>query len=258
MTIIKSKKKSWFKKPLLFFATIFLLILGLGFWTAKKLPPEAKFLVNHLESEEAMKDIINNQEKYKNLPCFEVDFNNEKYCFDRSRAFFEKKYVNHTTGEDESAVIYFLSKALSHLPPEDREVRVDLTVDKYHGDVNEPEHFVRSAVKENLKEEKIVDKSNNYEFVEITDKLKSERLFKQKHFIFLSKGRIVARFRVGSSNYYKLTGDIIFQLPKDVNYFEIHLVSNQLTEGEFLKILLNVAQEFNQFLSDSKVSNKSL
>jgi hypothetical protein len=252
-----------FKKILLFLTAIFLLILVIGIWTARKLPPEAKFLINHLNSEEIMKDMINDPEKYKKQPCFEIEFNKEKYCFDRSRAYFEKKYIDRITKEDESAVVYFLPKVLSNFLPKDREVRVDLRVDKYHrDDFNEPERLANASIKDNSKKEvtfkKLVKNSKNGEFIEITSLMEKDWIFKQNHFVTFSNNRIIGLFRVGSSESFKYTGDIMFQHPKNFNYFEVHFVSNQPTQKEFLQTALDIAQEFNQFLSDSKVTSQPL
>ena len=47
-----------------------------------------RFLINYLKSEEIIKDMINNQKKYKNQPCLEIEFKVSKtymkYCFDES------------------------------------------------------------------------------------------------------------------------------------------------------------------------------
>lgn len=257
------KEKYLSKKTLLFFAVIFLLLFGFGCWTATRLPLEARFLINYLKSEEVMKDMINNPGKYKNQPCLEIEFNKEKYCFDRSRAYFEKKYVDRTTKEDESAVIYFLPKALLNFSPEDREARVDLMVDKYHiDDVNEPERLVKAAIEDHSKKgivfKELTKKSKNGEFIEITSLMKKDWIFKENHFVTFSNDRIIGLFRVGSSESFKHTGYIIFQHPKDFNYFEVHLVSNQHTQKEFLQTVLDIAQEFNQFMSESKVKNQPL
>ena len=51
MKILKTrfKKLNLSKKILSVFVAVVLLILGFGFALTKKLPPEAKFLINHLE-----------------------------------------------------------------------------------------------------------------------------------------------------------------------------------------------------------------
>ncbi len=253
-----------FKKVLLFFAAIFLLILVIGIWTAKKLPTEARFLMKHLNSEEIMKDMINDPEKYKKQSCFEVEFNKEKYCFDRSRVYFEKKYIDSATKEDESASIYFLPKALSNFPSEDREVMVYLKVDKYHrNDVNEPERFVKNWIKKDITYGDLMKISTNGNFYEITNNMEGYWIsgFNEgnKYFIYHIDKRIIMKIDIKSSNkYYAFIADALFQAPKERNYFEIHIVSNQSTQQEFLQTTLDIAQEFNQFLSDSKISNKSL
>lgn len=221
-------------------------------------------LLGHFtEIKDPVEEMVNNPQKYKNMPCFEIEFNKEKYCFDRSRAYFEKKYIDRITKEDESAVIYFLPKVLSHLPSENREVTIYLHVDKYHrDDVNEPERLANASIKDHSNKEisfrKLVKNSKNGEFIEITSLMEKDWIFKKNHFVTFSNNRIIGLFRVGSSESFKYTGDIIFQHPKDFNYFEVHFVSNQPTQKEFLQTALDIAQEFNQFLSDSKVTNQPL
>ncbi|MES2961493.1 MAG: hypothetical protein V4694_03815 [Pseudomonadota bacterium] len=222
-------------------------------------------LLGHFtEIKDPVEEMINNPQKYKNMPCFEVEFNKEKYCFDRSRAYIENKYVSRTTGEDESAEIYFIPRILSNFPIEHREVRVYLKVDKHHrDDVNEPEYFVRGAVKDDSREgkvfKKLIDKAKDGEFVEITKMLKSDWLHGgKKHFTVIFNSRIVLSLIATSNKYFKFIGQTTFQSPIQAIYFEFQLVSNQSTQQEFLKTLLDVAQEFNQFLTDSKVSNQPL
>ena len=223
-------------------------------------------LLGHFtEKKDPVEEMVNNPQKYKNMLCFEVEFNKEKYCFDRSKSYFKNKYVGRTTKEDESAVIYFLPKALAHLPPEEREVRIDLKVDKYHrDDVNEPERFVMNFLKDKSMRDvvfnQLVNDSNNKGFYQISNLLKFTTSYsKDRHFINTKNSRILMRLNIEPSNdTYKFIADIVFQNPSERNYFEIHFVSNQPTQKEFLQTSLNIAQEFNQFLTDSKVTNQPL
>ena len=215
------------------------------------------------EFKHPVEDMIDNPQKYKNMPCFEVEFNKEKYCFDRSRAYFEKKYIDRTTEEDENAVIYFIPKALSNFSPEDREVRVDLRVDKYHrDDVNEPERLVKATIEDRSKKgivfKELSKKSKNGEFIEITSMMKEDWIFKQDHFVTFFNNRIIGLFRVDKDGHYKFFCSLIFQQPNEDNYINLSFGSNQPTQKEFLQTSLDIAQEFNQFLSDSKVSNQPL
>ena len=205
-----------------------------------------------------MEDMLSNPEKYKNLPCFELEFNGDKYCFDRSRAFFEKKYLNPTTKKEEGMVVYFIPKTLSYFPPENRNVRIDWSVEEYHrDDINEPEYFVRRAIKDSSKNyqvfNKFISEARDSTFIELTNMIKPERISGDRHFVFLLKKRVIARFQVDLSSYYKMYAQVIFHDPSKESYLMFGLGSNHQTQEEFLKTLLDVASEFNQYLEDSKI-----
>lgn len=260
MKILKTKfqKLNLSRKTIATSAIIFLLILGFVFWITKKLPLEAKFLINHLESGNIMEDVLNNQEKYKNLPCFELEFNGDKYCFDRSRAFFEKKYLNPTTKKEEGVVVYFIPKVLSGFPPENRSIRIDWRIDEYHRDnINEPEYFVRSAINDSSKNYKLynefIAEAADGRFIEITNMMRPERISGDEHFVFLSEKRIMARFQIDLSSHYKMYSQVVFHDPTKKDYLMFGLGSNHQTQVKFLKTLFDVGNEFNQYLADSKI-----
>lgn len=228
-------------------------------------------LVGHFtEFKDPLEERINNPQKYKDMPCFEVEFNKEKYCFDQGRIIFKNKYISRTTKEDQSAVIYFLPKALSKLPSEEREVRVDWRVDKYHSNnINEPERFVRSFIEDKSRRgsdnyyDKLIQNSKDNKFFEVTEMMENYWISginkNSKYFIYSVDKRILMKVSLNPSNkYFKFIADIVLQIPTEKNYFEVHFISNQPTEQEFLQTALEIAQEFNQFLTDSKVKNQSL
>lgn len=216
------------------------------------------YLGSKVELKDPVADIINNQEKYKNLPCFNWEFNGEKYCFDRSKSFVTKKYSSKK-GEDETTVMYFIPKALSEFPQQDKNVNIYWYVDKYHrDDLNEPERFVRGTIKDPSKKHKIYNElvlnARNQEFIEITKTMKSDWLYGgERYFIILSDKRVVMNINLSPPSHYQFYAQVTFQIPNSMTYFKFGLGSNQKTQKEFFQTIWNISQEYNQYLEHSKI-----
>jgi len=75
--------------PVAVIALLFAYIVGNHylnyFIDASKLPPEARWLLEHMNDRQRIEDMVENAGKYRQLPCAEVRFLQDTYCFDRSR-----------------------------------------------------------------------------------------------------------------------------------------------------------------------------
>ena len=113
-----------------------------------------------------MDDILKNKEKYENMPCFELNFGNSKYCFDKSKAYIEQKYISSTTKEDESVSLYFAAEALLPLKRENKFVNIYWNIDKYSkNNQTYPEYLSKNSIKKELKNKVHFDKDELNEFL---------------------------------------------------------------------------------------------
>ena len=263
MSIKKERKLGVAKKLILFALGLSSLLAFYTFFIAKELPSDSKILVKSIRSENIMDDILKNKDKYENMPCFELNFGNSKYCFDRSKSYIEQKYSSSTTKKDEAVSLYFAAEDLLPLKRENKFVNIYWNIDKYsQKGQTYPEWLSKNSIKKELKNNfykdsrPLFDSRKDIRISEITDKMRSDLVWGgQRQFIILLGDKIVIRIRLGRSNdYYKYAGKIIYQLPQQETFFEFQLVTNQKTEKEFFQTAFNIAEEFNQYLKDSKLN----
>lgn len=254
----KFRKLSFFKKFLLVLIVLLLVFLGIGFFTEKQLPMESKVLIKQQEAGKEIEDIQANPEKYQKMPCFELEFNGEKYCFDRSKAYFEKKYSSNNGG-DGTIVLYFIPQALLNLPENKKSIRIDWHVDQNHrDDLNEPERFIRNYIKDSKVYFTMLLGAKNGEFADVSNLMSFDKISlygNYKHVVNVNNKRIILRASIEPSNeYYKFIGNVSYQRPNQETNFEFHLVSNQKNQKEFLQTSLDIAKEFEQYLEKSKIN----
>jgi len=82
------------------------------FVDASKLPPEAKWLLEHTSERRRIEDMVENAEKYRRLPCAEVQILEHAYCFDRSRMGNMSIYTSQPNGEFYAFKFSFISEIL--------------------------------------------------------------------------------------------------------------------------------------------------
>jgi len=82
------------------------------FVDASKLPPEARWLLEHMSERQRIEDMVENAEKYRRLPCAEVQILEQAYCFDRSRMGNMSIYTLQQSGKFEAFKFSFISDTL--------------------------------------------------------------------------------------------------------------------------------------------------
>jgi len=82
------------------------------FVDASKLPPEARWLLEHMSERQRIEDMVENAEKYRRLPCAEVQILEHAYCFDRSRMGNMSIYTLQQSGKFEAFKFSFISEIL--------------------------------------------------------------------------------------------------------------------------------------------------
>ncbi len=109
----KQNKKPFYKRLLPIVSILIITLIGGFFYYAtNSLPFEAKILLKHLNKQKRTGDMIDNPEKYQNLPCLEVQAGKDKYCFDRSRVSSVSIYDKPQSDEFQALKFQFISKLL--------------------------------------------------------------------------------------------------------------------------------------------------
>lgn len=109
----KENKKPFYKRPLPIISILVIaLISGFFYHAVNALPFEARMLLRHLNEQTRTDDMINNPEKYQNLPCLEVQAGKDKYCFDRNRVSGASIYTKPQSDEFQTLKFQFISKLL--------------------------------------------------------------------------------------------------------------------------------------------------
>jgi len=102
--------------PVVVVALLFAYIVG-GYYLnyfidASKLPPEARWLLEHKSEQQRIEDMVENAEKYRKLPCAEVQILEDTYCFDRSRMGNMHIYTSRPNEEFYAFRFSFISEIL--------------------------------------------------------------------------------------------------------------------------------------------------
>jgi len=82
------------------------------FVDASKLPPEARWLLEHMSEQRRIEDMVENAEKYRRLPCAKVQILEHAYCFDRSRMGNMGIYTSQPNEEFYAFKFSFISEIL--------------------------------------------------------------------------------------------------------------------------------------------------
>lgn len=82
------------------------------FSDASKLPPEARWLLEHMSEQRRIEDMVENAEKYRQLPCAKVQILEHAYCFDRSRMGNMSIYTSRQSGKFRAFQFFFISEIL--------------------------------------------------------------------------------------------------------------------------------------------------
>ena len=102
--------------PVVVIALLFAYIVGSYylnyFIDASKLPPEARWLLEHMSERQRIEDMVENAEKYRKLPCIEVQILEDTYCFDRSRMGNMHIYTSRPNEEFYAFRFSFISEIL--------------------------------------------------------------------------------------------------------------------------------------------------
>ncbi|MBM5783099.1 MAG: hypothetical protein FJ368_06760 [Pelagibacterales bacterium] len=248
----------------IFLTSIILLVIVvfiIGPFTSKNFPSEAKFLMDYLKTGERLDDIVSNPEKYKKEPCFKLEFDGHKYCFDNSKALFHKRYEKGPFVGGEDVVLYFIPKALLQFPQQNKSIRIDWEVDEYYKKTgkNIVERMIHYRNRNPKAYYKMLSEVKEGKFINV-DKyfpIREEDTFNRgnKIFIYAINGQAVMSLVIEPSNkYFKFISSVTYKNLEQNYVISFHLVSNQQTEKEFLNTILEITKEFSVYAENSKIN----
>jgi len=79
---------------------------------ASKLPAEQRWLLEYMSDRQRAEDMVENAEKYRRLPCAEVQILEHAYCFDMSRMGNMSIHTNQKSGKFSAFEFIFISNIL--------------------------------------------------------------------------------------------------------------------------------------------------
>ena len=252
--------------------TIFI-VIGMTAPTAEE--NRAKFQEKVKQERIRLLDITDNPDKYKDLPCFEFSLNENRnhFCLNRSRVPRILKLYGKAGAPKgspvHSAVLHFISKTHKKDKENLRHI-LRVNIEDYEYDITLPYSYsrfrdYRSEDKEKKKlairkhNQMINNPKNNNKFIDIT-KLENNG-FKHDVYIYIKDKKVSAYFKIYANEVFNLIGDIYYQTEETPFYYHFHYLSNDdITKEQFLRRILSMAEEFDEFFKASQVQkvNKDL
>jgi len=232
---------------------------------SSQLPLETKAMLNMVAENRELKERINNPQKYNDLPCIEVKFLEQDYCFNQSKVASFSAHRTIVDKQIKALSFVFFSDVLNKKGVSTSPIRVLMEKTESAGF---PKNYVPRYVysrRNNVEEkalyreryEKLIQESEGkwFEYSELMQHQPPNYEFPNKRkFVFISEGKVVASMRyLSPTPYWQHSGTIKYKISNFPLVLEFLFVTkDQLVKPKIL--ILNVAKEIEQYFVDSQIN----